>query len=161
MRGPRTRTLACTGLSLLVGYACATSATPASAPASATSAPRSLFERLGGETAIRAVVSDALANVAADDRINYLFAMSDLGRVSEKLYEQVCEVAGGPCHYSGRDMVSVHARLAITDAQFDALVGDIVKSLDRFKVPPAEKNELLAPFGGLRDQVVTVRQAVR
>jgi len=146
-------------LLLIFATACAT--TPAPLPAQKPTTPRSLYDRLGGEAAIRAVVGDAIANVAADDRIGYLFGMSDLNRTSEKLYEQICEVSGGPCHYSGRDMVSVHARLAITDAQFDALVEDIVKSLDKHQVPAAEKNELLAPFAGLRDDIVTVRQVAR
>jgi hemoglobin len=137
--------------------ACATPAPPSPTPA----APKPLFDRLGGEPAVRAVVGAAFGNIAADGRINYLFAMSDLARVQEKLYEQICEVAGGPCHYSGRDMVSTHAHLAITDAQFDALVEDVVKALDQFHVPAAEKGELLAPLAALRDDIVTVRSAER
>ena len=57
--------------------------------------------------------------------------------------DQVCEASGGPCKYTGRSMKAAHAGMRITDAEFNALVEDLVKSLDKFKVPAKEKNELL------------------
>jgi len=42
----------------------------------------------------------------------------------------------------------------ITDAEFGALVGDLVKSLDKFKVPDKEKGELLAALGGMKNAIV-------
>ena len=43
---------------------------------------------------------------------------------------------------------------AVTDAEFTALVEDLVKSLDKFKVPAREKNELLAALGGMKPHIV-------
>lgn len=68
--------------------------------------------------------------------------------------EQVCEATGGPCRYTGRDMRAVHAGMRITDAEFDALVKDLVRSLDKLRVPAAEQRELLGLLRGLRPQVV-------
>jgi hemoglobin len=44
--------------------------------------------------------------------------------------------------------------MKITDAEFTALVEDLVKSLDKFKVPAREKNELLGALGGMKPQIV-------
>lgn len=121
---------------------------------SETMTKRSLYERLGGTPAITAVVDDFVGNVAADSRINERFANTNIPRLKAMLVDQVCEATGGPCQYKGRDMKSAHAGMRITDAEFDALVEDLVMSLDKFKVPAGEKNELLGALGSLKPQIV-------
>jgi hemoglobin len=44
--------------------------------------------------------------------------------------------------------------MRITDAEFNALVEDLVKSLDKFKVPAREKNEVLGALGGMKPDIV-------
>ena len=119
-----------------------------------TMAKKSLYERLGGKPAIQAVVDDFIANVAADGRINKRFAGTDIPRLKTMLVDQVCEASGGPCKYTGRSMKAAHAGMRITDAEFNALVEDLVKSLDKFKVPAQEKNELLGALGGMKPDIV-------
>jgi hemoglobin len=58
------------------------------------------------------------------------------------LVDQLCEATGGPCKYGGRSMLDAHRGMNITDAEFNALVEDLVKSLDEFKVPAEEQKEL-------------------
>ena len=115
---------------------------------------KSLYDRLGGPGAITAVVDDFVGNVAADNRINKFFAKTDIPRLKRLLVEQICAGTGGPCTYTGRDMRSVHAGMGITDAQFNALVEDLVKSLDKFKVPEKEKGELLGILGPMKPSIV-------
>jgi hemoglobin len=102
---------------------------------------KSLYERLGGKDAIVAVVDDFVGNVAADNRINHYFAKTDIPRLK-------------PCTYTGRDMRTAHAGMGVTNADFDALVGDLVKTLDKFKVPDKEKGELLGILGPMRTSIV-------
>lgn len=115
---------------------------------------RSLYERLGGKSAIAAVVDDFVARVAADNRINGKFANADISRLKTRLVEQICQASGGPCTYSGRDMKSAHAGMSITGAEFDALVGDLVATLNKFKVPEKEKGELLGALGPMKGDIV-------
>jgi hemoglobin len=115
----------------------------------------SLYDRLGGQPAITAVVDDFVGNVAADSRINGYFARANVPHLKAMLVDQICEASGGPCKYTGRDMKSAHASMGIGDPQFNALVEDLVKSLDRFKVPAREKNELLAALGSMKGDIVT------
>ena len=132
-----------------------TTAAPASAPANtAPAAPKSLYERLGGLPAIDAVITDFLGNVAGDVRIQHRFALSDLGDLKQKLVDQVCAATGGPCTYKGGDMKTVHKGMGIKGSEFDALVEDLVKTLDKFKVPAQEKGELLGALGGMKPAIV-------
>jgi hemoglobin len=114
----------------------------------------SLYERLGGKPAITAVVDDFVGNVAADSRINGFFARTDIPRLKTQLVAQICAGSGGPCNYTGRDMKSAHAGMGVSEAHFNALVEDLVKTLDKFKVPDREKNELLALLGPMKADIV-------
>jgi hemoglobin len=114
-----------------------------------------LYQRLGGKEAIVAVVDDFVANVAADKRINGYFARTNIPRLKQMLVDQICAGTGGPCVYTGRDMKSAHAGMGVNDAAFNALVEDLVKTLDKFKVPSKEKNELLGILGPMKADIVT------
>ena len=115
---------------------------------------KSLYDRLGGKPAIQAVVDDFIGNVAADARINQRFAAANIPRLKTMLVEQICEASGGPCKYTGQSMKVAHAGMKITDAEFGALVDDLVKSLDKFKVGAQEKNDLLGALGGMKGDIV-------
>jgi len=116
----------------------------------------SLYERLGGTDAINAVIEDFVARCAADSRINGKFARTDIPRLKANLVAQVCEAAGGPCTYSGRDMRQTHDGMSVTAGEFDALVADLIATLDKFGVGEAEKAELLSVLGPMRADIVEV-----
>lgn len=119
-----------------------------------TGEQRSLYDRLGGTPAITAVVDDFLANVVADARINARFANTDAAHLRQMLIDQICEATGGPCKYTGKNMIEAHTGMGITEDEFNALVEDLVKSLDKFQVGETEKNELLTALGGMKGDIV-------
>jgi hemoglobin len=120
----------------------------------------SLFDRLGGMPAIEAVVDQFLVNVTNDARINGFFAGADAGRLRQLLVEQICQASGGPCTYTGRSMRETHMGMGVTEADFNALVEDLVMALDQFSVPEREKSELLAILGPLSGDIVEAPAAV-
>ena len=115
---------------------------------------KSLYDRLGGKPAITAVVDDFIGNVAGDARINKRFADANIPQLKTMLVDQICQATGGPCTYKGQTMQAAHKGMKITDAEFNALVEDLVKSLDKFKVGAQEKNELLSALGGMKGDIV-------
>jgi hemoglobin len=116
----------------------------------------SLYDRLGGLEAIRSVVDSFVARCAGDHRINGKFGRSDIPRLTKMLVDQVCEATGGPCTYAGRSMQGTHDGMGVTAGEFDALVEDLVATLDEFDVPKAEQDELLALLGPMRGEIVEV-----
>jgi len=126
----------------------------ASMDSGSSMAKKPLYDRLGGKPAITAVVDDFIGNVAGDARINRRFANANIPRLKTMLVDQICEASGGPCKYTGAGMVDAHRGMNISDAEFTALVEDLIKSLDKFKVPATEKNELLTALGGMKPQIV-------
>src|ERR1700735_4815371 len=94
-----------------------------SAGAPATSP--SLYARLGGEPVVKAVVDETIDAVVADPRLNQSFKGTAIPRIKRLIVEQICDLAGGGCHYSGDTMRDVHANHNITQAQFFGLVEDL------------------------------------
>jgi len=113
----------------------------------------SLYDRLGGTPAIRAVVDDLLPRILADERINVWFApaAADPQRAAaykKNLADFLCQATVGPCKYAGMDMGTAHVGRGITPEAFAAMVDDIRATLDKLKAPEREKQqliELLAP----------------
>jgi len=113
-----------------------------------------LYDRLGGEPAITAVVDGFLKRVAADKRINGRFINVDLGRLRMLLIQFVSQATGAQVAYTGREMHESHAGLQIVDEEFDAIVEDLTGALVELKVPAREKNELLGALGPLKSKIV-------
>lgn len=126
-------------------------------PALATFKEKTLYQRLGGLPAITAVVNDFVGNVAADKRINAFFAKTNIPRLKRNLVNQLCQGTGGPCKYTGRNMKDAHRGMGVGGMDFAALVEDLQKSLNTFKVPAREQDELIAILAPMRKDIVEKR----
>jgi hemoglobin len=140
------------GLVLLIGAlnlaACATMA-PDQGP--------SLYKRLNGREGISLVVGDFVTNMAGDARVNERFKVmkpADVEKLKSNLSDQICDATGGPCSYLGRDMKTAHKGMKITDAEWNATVENLAKALDKNKVGPKEKSELLGLLGPMKADIV-------
>jgi hemoglobin len=130
--------------------ACGGKSAPAPTPTSKT-----LYDRLGGQDAIKAVVKDFVEeNVAKDTRINARFANADIPHLEQMLTEQICQGTGGPCKYTGKDMRTAHTGMKITDEEFNALVEDLKKSLDKFHVGAQEQTDLINILAPMKPDIV-------
>lgn len=118
---------------------------------------KTLYARLGGYDAIAAVTDDFVGRLVADKRFTKFFvghSEDSIKRIRMHVIDQICAAAGGPCNYTGRDMRTSHHGLGITGEDWDESVKHFVASLDKFKVPQAEKDELLAVVASLKKDIV-------
>jgi len=143
------------GRTLLAAAVVAVIASSASATGAAAHTMRPLYYRLGGYDSILAVVDEAIKNIAADRRINKFFAGANIKRLRVQLANQICMASKGPCIYTGRDMKSAHAGMNINSDHFDALVQDLGKALNKYRVPWREQRELVALLAPTKKDIVT------
>ena len=125
----------------------------------AAEAPRTLYQRLGGQPAVQAVANNLVDRILADKRVNPWFqhaaaSPENAAAYKAKLAEFLCQSTQGPCHYTGLDMTTAHRGRAVTSAAFDAVVEDLVAVLDQLKVAPKEKNDVLALLAPLKPVIV-------
>ena len=120
-------------------------------PAAAQAPPaKSLYDRIGGAPALRAVVDDFVAAAAADPKVNFTrngaWQASDaaVSALKEHLVDFMAQALGGPKNYTGRSMKEAHKGMGITQAEFDALAGHLKGTLAKHKVPAAEVSEIMA-----------------
>lgn len=148
------RSFACVLFSATLAAALAGCAAP-------VSAPPSLYERLGGEARLTAVVSKLVERAAADPRMQRSFDGVKLATLKKSLVQQICSLAGGGCVYEGETMRNAHRDLRIAASEFDALVGLLRDELDRAGVDGGAKNELLRLLAPMKRDIVAAapRQA--
>ena len=129
-----------------------------SATASAqTAAKPTLYKRLGGYDAIAAVTDEFIGRLLADPRFAKFFvglSNDSKGKIRQHVVDLLCNATGGPCIYTGRTMKQSHAGLGITEDDWNASVQLLIASLDKFKVPETEKNELLTLASSLKGDIV-------
>ena len=118
-------------------------------------AEESLYDRIGGAMVVARVVDELMRLNRVDPRTKRSFQKISVKRFREKLNEQLCAIAGGPCQYIGDDMKAVHGGLDITDAEFNGVVENLVTALDANGVGLREKNELLKLLAPMKRDIVT------
>ena len=123
-------------------------------PIAQTQETKSLFERLGGEPAIAAVVDGMVANIAADEKLAWRFEKTDFDAYKPTFVSFVCMVTGGPCDYDGLSMPNAHSRMGVSSEEFDITVGHVLAVLDDLGVPAREKAELIMLVSTLRVSVI-------
>jgi hemoglobin len=126
--------------------------------ASCSSVPRrdvTLYEQLGGKVGIATLVDGFLNRVADDDRIVDTFAGANVPRLRRLLEEQFCQVSDGPCDYSGGTMSETHRGMGIREAEFNALVEDLIDAMEALDLPVATQNRLLARLAPMHRDIVS------
>ncbi len=138
---------------------------------------KSLFERLGGDEGIKLIVEDFLARALADPRVNWERkgitqgglsinrsksvewkpSGENIAKLKTHLAQFLSLATGGPAKYEGRDMQEVHAGMHITNAEFDATIGDLKATLDKLGVAIDEQKELMAIVESTRPQIAKRR----
>lgn len=120
----------------------------------------SLHDRLGGVYSIATLVDDFIERLLinktlnANPKINKARQRVPKAGLKFQVTALVCQVTGGPCQYTGRSMKDAHSHLDITETEWQAMVVDFKKSLNKFKVPPKEQSELIAIVEGTKGDIV-------
>lgn len=123
-------------------------------------AEKPLYERLGGVYAVATVVDDFIERLLVNDILNANPAINEARKRVPKaglkfqVTALVCQVTGGPQKYTGRPMKESHQRLNITEKEWEAMAADFKKTLDSFKVPEKEQQELFAIVGSTKGDIV-------
>jgi hemoglobin len=143
--------------------------------ATATGDEKSLYDRLGGQAGVAALVSDWVDRAMVDPRVNWNRkdvtqgglsihrdrseewkpSPEDVKVMKAHIAEFIALSSGGPSIYQGKDMKSTHQDMHISNPEFDAAVGDLKASLDKMQIANKEQKELLAIIETTRAQIVT------
>ncbi len=127
----------------------------AAALAAAPGAHAELYDDLGGEAGMRVIVGHAIQRWLADPRVAPTFAETNMDRFRRLITDQLCQVTGGPCRYTGRDMAAAHRGLDLSRAQFNAVAEDLQDAMEESGVAYHTQNRVLAKLAPMQRAVVT------
>ncbi|WP_306060722.1 group I truncated hemoglobin [Natronococcus wangiae] len=115
-----------------------------------------LYERLGGQDSIEAVVDRFYERLVADERVAHYFDDVDMQKQRAHQAQFISAVANGPVDYSGADMETAHEDLGITKADFDVIVTHLEGTLEEFDVNETDQEAVLAAVAEYEDDIVTI-----
>ncbi len=114
-----------------------------------------MFRTFGGKPGLAMLSDRFMQGLLADGRMRPHFSDVNTRRFKEKLTEQLCELLGGGCEYTGDPMKEVHAGLVITKADFNALVEVLQDAMDAQGIAFSDQNKLLALLAPMYRETVT------
>ena len=118
---------------------------------------RSLYERLGGYDALAAVASDLLPRLQSDPRLGRFWqhrGEDGVRREKQLLIDFLCSNSGGPLYYTGRDMQTSHRGMRISENDWSAFLAHLNATLDAFRVPEVERDQVIAFIQSTRSDIV-------
>jgi hemoglobin len=118
-------------------------------------ATTTVFERIGGEAAVEAVVAAFYDKVTADPALAGYFEGVDMDRLRAHQARFVGQALGATRPYRGRSMRKAHAALAITAPDFDRVVGHLAASLTEAGVDEETIGVIAETLAPLKDDIVT------
>lgn len=113
-----------------------------------------LYQQLGAESGVSQLVDGLLSKIEQDQQIVHHFRDTDIARFRQLLIEQICELSGGPCRYTGASMQESHTGFQITAADFDQLVNHLMAVMEQQQIPIAAQNHLLALLAPMQADVI-------
>lgn len=115
----------------------------------------SLFERLGGEDGIRRLVTDIVDNHYRNPLIRTRFErVKDRAALERHSVEFLCAGSGGPQAYSGRDLLSTHQGMNVSEQELIAAIDDIVAAMTKNQLDASVQNEMVAILYSLKGDVL-------
>lgn len=114
-----------------------------------------LYKAFGGKEGIAKIVDDFVGITAADPRVNFQFAKTDIAGLKKLLNEQLCAATGGGCAYTGRDMKTAHAHMGVTNAQYNAIAENMYDAWDKNGIPYRVQNKVMAVLATMQRDIVT------
>jgi hemoglobin len=121
---------------------------------SCASVNTTLYQQLGGEQGVAAIVDNFIVEIEYSETISPYFEDSDIERFREKMIEHICQLSNGPCQYTGDSMVDVHTGMNIPERDFNRVVDLLINAMDKAGVAHPVQNRLLKTMAPLRKEML-------
>lgn len=119
-----------------------------------TSKNDALYNDLGGLQGIEKIADYFIEEFSYDRNVIKHFEKTDFNRFRGKLVEQLCNLSGGPCQYTGDSMLDVHKKMNISEAEFNAMVDALYVAMKRADVSITAQNRLVALLAPMRGDII-------
>ncbi|MEG4009187.1 group 1 truncated hemoglobin [Microcoleus sp. Pol11C1] len=116
--------------------------------------PTTLYEKMGGEPAIKEMVDDFYRDVLADEVVSHFFDHTDMAKQARHQTAFISYALGGTKQYSGRSMEKAHSGLNLQPEHFDAIVKHLTDAIIAHGASPEDLDEVLGKIATLKEAVL-------
>lgn len=117
----------------------------------------SLYQRVGGTEAVKALVEELHERLLADNRLSHIFSqVKDLARLRSHTVKMLVAALGGPNNYAGRDMASAHFGYPISHTEFTIVLEHVVAAATKLGLSKDQISEILNILEPLRREIVQI-----
>ncbi|MCH9653249.1 MAG: group 1 truncated hemoglobin [Planctomycetes bacterium] len=119
----------------------------------------SLYERLGGYDGITAFANDLLPRLQGDNQLGRFWenrGTDGVEREKQLLIDFLCSNAGGPVYYTGRNMITTHAGMKISESDWSIFLGHAGETMKALQVPQQECDDIVGFVLSLKEEIVDV-----
>ena len=116
-----------------------------------------LYQRLGEADGIARLVDGVMAAHLVNPLVKTRFEnIKDMAHAKRMACEFFCAGAGGPQAYTGKDMLTAHKGMNISEQEYLAVTDDIVEAMNQQKLDEGTKNEVIAILYSLKGHIIRV-----
>jgi hemoglobin len=112
-----------------------------------------LYDKLGGQKGVDAIVNSFITQIGRDKQILPYFSDARISHFREKITAHFCMLADGPCLYEGDTMIDIHTGMHINESDFNRVVDLLIKAMDEQRIPHRIQNQLLLRLAPLRSDI--------
>jgi hemoglobin len=117
----------------------------------------SLYQRLGDANGIARLVDDIIDAHLTNPIVKTRFEnIKDLDHAKKMAREFFCAGSGGPETYTGKDMLTAHKGMNISEQEYLAVMDDIVGAMNKHKLDESTKNDVIAILYSLKGNIIRV-----
>lgn len=114
-----------------------------------------LYDNLGERAGLVRIVDRLAVLWMEDERVKHDFDNINMDRLKQRLVDELCQVAGGPCQYKGRSMQATHKGLHLDQAKFNAVAEDLQTAMEQSGISYWTQNRLIARLAPMQRDIVT------
>ena len=118
-----------------------------------------LYQRLGGYDGISAFANDLLPRLQGDELLGRFWqnrGSDGIEREKQLLIDFISHNAAGPLYYTGRDMLTTHKGMGITEADWENFLGHAGQTMGALNIPQQECDDVVAFVLSLKEEIVGV-----
>ena len=116
-----------------------------------------LYQRLGGAEGIARVVDDVVAAHLGNPIVKTRFEnVKDLDHLKQMARGFFSAGSGGPETYTGKDMLTAHKGMNISEQEYLAVMDDIVGAMDKNGLDDDAKKDVIAILYSLKGEIIRV-----
>ena len=113
-----------------------------------------LYDRLGGQEGIRAVVDDFYDRLRADEELGEFFEGANMELLRRTQTDFLCEAAGGPETYDATPVREAHIHVPFTPEHIQRAVELLYESLEAFDVADDDADAVVGAIAQYEDDLL-------